>query len=143
METMLPSRAKVSPALVPSEPALPAEFQTWLMNAYAREVTSKGGTEAFQAFAFSRIETHPYIVKLPGRVCGMFRDRTAAMRAVRNMGPRASLWHAGFRYRELEYATMLLPRPDRARGASSVLGGTSTKVFRAMVPCACVETRVF
>lgn len=88
------------------------------------------------------IDTYCYMVRVKGKVCGMFNDRRRAANFAANSGNTAEFLHVAPTYKYLDYAAQVLPRSDRARGPSAVLAGQGTKVVRHKVCTGFSEQRL-
>jgi hypothetical protein len=98
--------------------------------------------EGLRTAGLRAIEDAPYIVALlDGSFQGFRRGDEAIRFARRNKG--ATVHYVSMAYREMKEAAQVLPRPDRARGPSSVLQGQGTKVVRHHVATHLTEARVY
>lgn len=134
-----------------------ADYAAWFGRAYVRagltvpvELTPEERNTRrwwshpdFVRFAVEMYETHPFVVKVGDRVCGMYRRGDDAHKAARHMGPRAAVYHLALHYRNLDGAEVQVVRTDRARGATAHLNGSTLRTVRQRVVCGMSEERVY
>lgn len=125
-----------------------ARFLAW----YGRTLVQRGtgGTLAaseeptLRSAGLRAIEDRPYIVEVRGSKPFFrgFRRGDEAIRFARSHS-HAEVSYVSMRMREIVGSAQTLPRPDRARGPSSVLQGQGTKVVRHFVATHLTEVRVY
>lgn len=90
--------------------------------------------QLFQRHAAETIETHPYALVSGGKVCGLFQRGDDVVKRAQRMGPKAEVWHIGWKHRYVEGADCQVVRSDRARGPSAHLSGSSLRTVKQFVP---------
>lgn len=94
------------------------------------------------AFAVERIETHPFVVRVGGKLTGMYQRGDDAWKALRSMGPRATLHHLGIHTRVLEGAEITRVVSDKAKNQNQRIAGKTSFVQRFRVVCGVSEKRI-
>jgi hypothetical protein len=90
--------------------------------------------QVFQRHASETIETHPYALVVGNKVCGLFQRGDDVVKRAQHMGPKAEVWHVGWKHRRVEGAECQVVRSDRAKGPSAHLHGSSLRTVHQYVP---------